>query len=252
MDFYRNFADSLQNTDTFCSEYLEIFEYLAIWKFEIKFTESGIGIAPILTCEPRSPTAWWSSGTRTTTSARTGWRWRPGSRRRPSGRACRSTPSTPTTSGRSWRAGPLANLAIFFANFANFWRARSRLYQNEILQENMRSTAFFKLYKICILLHRCNLKIFAKNRFEKSAISVKFKTAKNSAIFNENFEIRERCKGVHCVDLGESFPTNIYLQKSASIQPRTSRSKFGSQITLLITYRASCSDFWADSCYSSW
>jgi hypothetical protein len=34
----------------------------------------------------------------------------------------------------------------------------------------MRLTAFFKLYKMCILLHRCNLKIFAKNRFEKSAI----------------------------------------------------------------------------------
>ena len=32
---------------------------------------------------------------------------------------------------------------------------------------------FFKLYKICILLHRCNLKILAKNRFEKSAIFVK-------------------------------------------------------------------------------
>ena len=62
-----------------------------------------------------------------------------------------------------------------------------------------------------------------------------------SAILNENFEIRERCKGVHCVDLGESFPTSIYLQNLASIQPRTSRSKFGSQITLLITYRASCS-----------
>ena len=61
----------------------------------------------------------------------------------------------------------------FFENFANFWRARSRLYQNEILQENMRLTAFFKLYKICILLHRCNLKIFAKNRFEKTAIFVK-------------------------------------------------------------------------------
>ena len=45
------------------------------------------------------------------------------------------------------------------ANFANFWWARSRLYQNEILQENMRLTAFFKLYKICILLHRCNLEI---------------------------------------------------------------------------------------------
>ena len=37
----------------------------------------------------------------------------------------------------------------------------------------MRSTAFVKLYKICILLHRCNLKIFAKNRFEKSAFFVK-------------------------------------------------------------------------------
>ena len=59
----------------------------------------------------------------------------------------------------------------FFENFANFWRARSRLYQNEILQENMRSTAFFKLHKICILLHRCNLKIFVKNRFEKLRIS---------------------------------------------------------------------------------
>ena len=62
----------------------------------------------------------------------------------------------------------------FFENFAIFWRARSRLYQNEILQENMRSTAFFKLYKICILLQRCDLKFFAKkNRFEKTATFVK-------------------------------------------------------------------------------
>ena len=49
-----------------------------------------------------------------------------------------------------------------------FSPARSRLYQNPILQENMRLTAFVKLYKICILLHRCNLKIVAKNRFAKS------------------------------------------------------------------------------------
>ena len=55
----------------------------------------------------------------------------------------------------------LANF-IKFCKFANFWRARARLYQNEFLQENMRSIAFFKLYKICILLHRCNLNIFAK------------------------------------------------------------------------------------------
>ena len=42
--------------------------------------------------------------------------------------------------------------------------------------------------------------------------------------------IPKRCKGVHCVDLGESFPTSIYLQKSASIQPRTSPSMFGGKI----------------------
>ena len=65
-------------------------------------------------------------------------------------------------------------LQCFLQIFANFWRARSRLYQNEILQENMRLTAFFKHYKICILLHRCNLKILAKTRFENSAIFVKF------------------------------------------------------------------------------
>ena len=50
-------------------------------------------------------------------------------------------------------------------------------------------------------------------------------------------------KHVNLVDLVKSFPTSIYLQNLASIQPRTSRSKFGLQITLLITYRASCSLF---------
>ena len=34
------------------------------------------------------------------------------------------------------------------------------------------------------------------------------------------------CKGAYFVDLGESFPTNIYLQNVASIQPRTSPNKF--------------------------
>ena len=72
--------------------------------------------------------------------------------------------------------------------FANFWRARSRLYQNEILQENMRLTAFFKLYKICILLHRCNLTILAKNRFEKSAI-VRENLIQNSAKFLQMLQI---------------------------------------------------------------
>ena len=40
---------------------------------------------------------------------------------------------------------------------------------------------------------------------------------------------------MHCVDLGESFPTSIYLQKSASIQPRTSPLKFGGKYSILFT-----------------
>ena len=74
-----------------------------------------------------------------------------------------------------------SNLSNLSQNVANFWRARPRLYQSESLQENMRLAAFFKLYKMCILLHRCNLKIFAKNRFEKSAIFVEYQQNLNFA-----------------------------------------------------------------------
>ena len=63
-------------------------------------------------------------------------------------------------------------------------------------------------------------------KMKKSEIQL-FNRENVLAIFDEKIEIRERCKGVHCVDLGESFPTRIYLQKSASIQQRTSLSKFG-------------------------
>ena len=48
----------------------------------------------------------------------------------------------------------------------------------------------------------------------------------NSPNFLEKNVILELCKGVHCVDLDESFQTHIYLQNLASIQPRTSPLKF--------------------------
>ena len=41
--------------------------------------------------------------------------------------------------------------------------------------------------------------------------------------------ILKLCKGVHCVDLGESFQTHIYLQNLALIQPRTSPVKFAAR-----------------------
>ena len=60
----------------------------------------------------------------------------------------------------------------------------------------------------------------------------KMKKIRNSLFIHEKMLtifgwIEKRCKGVHCVDLVKSFPTSIYLQKSASIQLRTSLSKFG-------------------------
>ena len=54
-----------------------------------------------------------------------------------------------------------------------------------------------------------------------------FNREKMLAIFGWNVEFEERCKGVHCVDSKQiAIPTSIYLQKSASIQARTSLSKF--------------------------
>ena len=43
--------------------------------------------------------------------------------------------------------------------------------------------------------------------------------------------ILEQCKGVHCVDLVESFPTSIFLRNFVSIQPRTSPVKFAASQT---------------------
>ena len=77
------------------------------------------------------------------------------------------------TRWRSWAKHEKCWIGKFCNIFANLWRARSRLYQNQILQWSMRLTAFFKLYKICTLLHRCDLKILAKHWFEKSTIFVK-------------------------------------------------------------------------------
>ena len=64
-------------------------------------------------------------------------------------RGARSMSLAPRSApGKNWQ------ILQMFAKFCNFWRARSRQYQNEFLQENMRLAVFFNRYKICILLHR--------------------------------------------------------------------------------------------------
>ena len=67
-----------------------------------------------------------------------------------------------SASESGFRVSKISKFCKILQIFANFWRARSRLYQNEILQENMCLTAFFKLYKMCTLLHRSKLNILAK------------------------------------------------------------------------------------------
>ena len=52
-------------------------------------------------------------------------------------------------------------------------------------------------------------------------------------IFAEIPRSEQGKKYVNLVDLVKSFPTSIYLQKSASIQPRTSLSKFGGKFKSL-------------------
>ena len=77
------------------------------------------------------------------------------------------------------------------------------------------------------------------------------KIAKQLANFDKN-EITELCKGVHCVDLGGSFPTHIFLQNLASMRPRTSPVKSerrGSERRLgprgiALTAAAASSCFW--------
>ena len=58
------------------------------------------------------------------------------------------------------------------------------------------------------------------------------KTPKNSMKICWNIEVWAVQKHANLVDLVKSFPTNIYLQNLASIQPRTSLLKFD----LIYTY----------------
>jgi len=53
--------------------------------------------------------------------------------------------------------------------------------------------------------------------------------------------ILELCKGVHCVDLDESFQTHIYVQNLASIQPRTSPVKFARPLAIVARLSPRCS-----------
>ena len=97
------------------------------------------------------------------------------------------------------------------ATFCNFLAGSFSAVSKRILQENMRLTAFFTLYKICILLHRFNLKIFAKYRFEKSAIFVKIqKSAKFCKL------CRKICKIVKDMNYNFFYSTDLKKPQKTS------------------------------------
>ena len=117
-------------------------------------------------------------------------------------------------------------------------RGRSRLYRSQILQVNMRLKALAEIYIMHYFARLCNL-IFSQKLKQKWLQNAKFckfgKFSKNSENFSKFWQnssifflsvILELCKRVHCVDLGESFQTHIFLQNLASIQPNTSPVKF--------------------------
>ena len=55
--------------------------------------------------------------------------------------------------------------ATHFEKHCKFLRTPSWLYQNNILQEDIRLPAFIKPYKMCTLLRLQNVSIFAKYRY---------------------------------------------------------------------------------------
>ena len=64
----------------------------------------------------------------------------------------------------AWRSSPHGRPRnAFFENFANFWRARSRLYQNEILQEHMRFDSIFEALQNLHTFARLQSLNFCKN-----------------------------------------------------------------------------------------
>ena len=87
-----------------------------------------------------------------------------------------------------------------------------------------RKYAFDSIFQILQDVHRCDLKILAKNRFEKSAIFVKFqqKNCKSCRKICKNFVKFQKFRLENLVDLEKCCKTHIFLQKSEPTQPKTS------------------------------
>jgi hypothetical protein len=75
---------------------------------------------------------------------------------------------------------------------------------------------------MCTLLHRCDLKILAKKKFEKSAISVKIQQILQMLENLQNLVTFQKIQLNNLVDFEKCCKTRIFLQKSEPIPPKTS------------------------------
>ena len=72
---------------------------------------------------------------------------------------------------------------------SKFYRARSRLYRRQILQENIRWKALDEIYKIYMLLHRSDLNISEKFRQTFSHFLAKLIQILQKFVFFEFFSL---------------------------------------------------------------
>ena len=95
------------------------------------------------------------------------------------------------------------------------WKALAEIYTMHSFAQ-LRNPNFSQNFAIFFLQNSANL---------VECLKKVAKFWQHSSKFLEKNVILELCKGVHCVDIGESFQTHIYLQNLASIQPKTSPAK---------------------------
>ena len=108
---------------------------------------------------------------------------------------------------RVLRLARLARAVRLLAQFKELWMLVRGLMSSA-------GTMFYTFLLIIIILY-----VFA-------CLAIELITTDQEYVLTNILRFPKRCKGVHCVDLGESFPTHILLQNLASIQLRASPVKF--------------------------
>ena len=120
-----------------------------------------------------------------------------------------------------------------FPQIAAFWENPDKNWSNLAKIQQKFSKSWQNLQHFCKNQQKIQQFLTKKLRLENGALLIGLSFSPFRGCFGQvvvspvfDYGFQKRCKGVHCVDLGESFPTSIYLQNLALIQPRTSLFNF--------------------------